>query len=346
MKGAIGWVLGLMGVAAVCPLPAAAEIDFTPPEVSRTVPPDYPFAMRRAGVSGRVVVAFVVDTRGRVHAPYVVESTHPGFRDSAIVAVEQWRFRPGTKEGRPINARMQVPIIFQIEGQPGNWGWRVERPKNFPESIPAHLRWDEAPRLENYNPPVYPRSALLEGRAETVQVGFLVGPTGRVVQTRVISGDHEDLRGAAVAAVHTFEFEPARRGGEPCGALLNMKFTFKRSSESDAEYTTETKRLLRLLGKRPERLVELSQLDELPKPLHRQSPVRPPHLRLAEPVTIEVEFIINQRGAAELPRFKGDVDPALGFAAVQAVDSWQFLPPRVDGKTVDARAVVPIIFQP
>ena len=241
---------------------------------------------------------------------------------------------------------MQVPIIFSIDGGGKNWGWRIERPRKFPDTIPPELHWEEAPRLRNYNPPVYPRAALVNGVEGRVEVGFLVGPTGYVLKAELIKSPSDELGEAAMAAVYSFEFEPARKDDQPCGALLNMRFDFKRSDRSDAQYTGEMIRLVKILEDEPEKLVSLGQLDRMPKPLQRKSPVTPPMIEFAEPVTVEVDFIISRRGIAELPQAQSGVDPTFAYAAIQAVSAWQFTPPEVDGEVVDAKAVVPIVFNP
>jgi protein TonB len=70
--------------------------------------------MKREAQSATVRVEFVVDSTGRVVAPYVVASTHFGFNDAAVAGVAKWKFRPGIRGGKRVNTRMQVPILFRI----------------------------------------------------------------------------------------------------------------------------------------------------------------------------------------------------------------------------------------
>lgn len=76
--------------------------------------PVYPFEMRRAGITGEVLVAFIVDSNGNVREAYSVRATQREFEQPAIQAVSKWKFRPGRKGGRAVNTRMQVPIVFSI----------------------------------------------------------------------------------------------------------------------------------------------------------------------------------------------------------------------------------------
>ena len=76
--------------------------------------PQYPFEMRRAGITGEVVVGFIVDSQGKAIEVYDVRSTQREFEAAAIQAVGKWTFRPGRKGGRAVNTRMQVPIVFSL----------------------------------------------------------------------------------------------------------------------------------------------------------------------------------------------------------------------------------------
>lgn len=76
--------------------------------------PVYPFEMRRAGVTGEVVVGFIVDVNGDVRDAYPVKSSQREFEAAAVQAVMKWKFRAGKKGGKNVNTRMQVPIVFSI----------------------------------------------------------------------------------------------------------------------------------------------------------------------------------------------------------------------------------------
>lgn len=76
--------------------------------------PIYPFELRQTGVTGEVVVGFIVDATGAVQNACAVSSTNSAFESSAVRTVAHWKFKPGRKGGRAVNTRMQVPIIFSI----------------------------------------------------------------------------------------------------------------------------------------------------------------------------------------------------------------------------------------
>jgi len=61
---------------------------------------------------GTVYIIFIVDERGRVDSPQVQKSTDPIFERAALSAVKQWKFDPGTRNGKPVRFRMRVPVTF------------------------------------------------------------------------------------------------------------------------------------------------------------------------------------------------------------------------------------------
>ena len=79
--------------------------------------PQYPFEMRRAGITGEVVVEFIVDSNGDARNVFAVRSTQREFEQAAVQAVSKWKFRPGRKGGRNVNTRMQVPIVFTLNDE-------------------------------------------------------------------------------------------------------------------------------------------------------------------------------------------------------------------------------------
>lgn len=75
----------------------------------------YPREMREAGVSGEVVVDFIVDPSGDVRNEFAVHSSNHEFEEPACRAVSRWKFKPGRKGGRAVFVHMQVPIVFRLD---------------------------------------------------------------------------------------------------------------------------------------------------------------------------------------------------------------------------------------
>jgi protein TonB len=78
--------------------------------------PRYPESLRQAGLDGRVLVRFVVDTIGKVdmNSVQILESTHDLFARAVRDALGRLRFRPAEVRGRRVSAMAEMPFEFQI----------------------------------------------------------------------------------------------------------------------------------------------------------------------------------------------------------------------------------------
>jgi periplasmic protein TonB len=83
---------------------------------ARNPSPRYPDMLRSAGMTGRVVAEFVVDSGGRVRAGslVIVESTHELFASSVRRTVPSFRFTPARVRGQRVAQRVRVPFEFEI----------------------------------------------------------------------------------------------------------------------------------------------------------------------------------------------------------------------------------------
>ncbi len=88
------------------------------PQVIHQIRPHYPFEMRWRNITGNVVVDFVVAKDGSVVNAYALRSSRAEFEADAVAAVRQWHFKPGTREGKPVDTHMQVPVVFTLDEEP------------------------------------------------------------------------------------------------------------------------------------------------------------------------------------------------------------------------------------
>lgn len=107
--GTPGWLGGsASGVAW-----SATEVD-DPARVLEAGRLRYPAMLERAGVTGGVVLEFVVDTLGRVEpaSVRVVTASHPGFEAPALDAVLGSRFSAARARGLPVRQLVQQRLRF------------------------------------------------------------------------------------------------------------------------------------------------------------------------------------------------------------------------------------------
>ena len=104
------------GSAAVGPLPPGvyrAGGGVQAPQVISRVDPEYSEEARAAKFGGAVVLSIVVDETGNPTGIEVVRGLGMGLDEKAIEAVRQWRFRPGSRNGKAVPVAAQVMVTFR-----------------------------------------------------------------------------------------------------------------------------------------------------------------------------------------------------------------------------------------
>jgi protein TonB len=94
----------------------ASLVDRAPRLVGKPAEPRYPDRLREAGVEGRVVVQFVVDTLGKAELAdlQTIGEPQPLFVDAVRAALARYRFTPGETAGRRVRTRVQIPFDFTL----------------------------------------------------------------------------------------------------------------------------------------------------------------------------------------------------------------------------------------
>jgi TonB family protein len=94
------------------PLPVGGEVKA--PVVIHRVTPLYPRTALAMHLNGSVIVECIIDKTGHVREARVVSSTSPLFNQTAIDAVLQWQFAPGSLHGRAIDTIFDLTVTFRV----------------------------------------------------------------------------------------------------------------------------------------------------------------------------------------------------------------------------------------
>jgi periplasmic protein TonB len=78
------------------------------------VEPEYSEEARKAKFQGTVVLQIVVDERGLPRDLKVIRALGLGLDERAMEAVQKWRFRPATKDGKAVPVYAQVEVNFRL----------------------------------------------------------------------------------------------------------------------------------------------------------------------------------------------------------------------------------------
>jgi protein TonB len=124
-QGAGGRHRGVEYETVVAALPLGTDLMSIPSDISApeyaapalgNQSPKYPYAARRRGIEGKVVIEAVVDRAGTVAtAAVVVSSGHRLLDRAALSAVKRWIFHPARRRGRAVGATIAIPITFALE---------------------------------------------------------------------------------------------------------------------------------------------------------------------------------------------------------------------------------------
>jgi protein TonB len=82
----------------------------------KSATPRYPEPLRQAGVDGRVLIRFTVDTLGRIDpaSVQVLAETHALFSRAVRDALSGFRFRPAESNGKKVPALAEMPFEFSL----------------------------------------------------------------------------------------------------------------------------------------------------------------------------------------------------------------------------------------
>ena len=84
------------------------------PVVISRVPPEYTEEARVAKWQGTVVMQLTIDENGVPREIKIVRSLGMGLDQKAIEAVQQWRFQPGLKDGKPVPVSANLEVNFRL----------------------------------------------------------------------------------------------------------------------------------------------------------------------------------------------------------------------------------------
>ena len=89
----------------------------TTPVLVKEVKPDYTKEAKEARIQGTIGLDAVVLKDGTVGEVTVSKSLDQkyGLDEAAVKCVKQWQFKPGTKDGKPVDVRVQIEVSFTLK---------------------------------------------------------------------------------------------------------------------------------------------------------------------------------------------------------------------------------------
>jgi protein TonB len=78
------------------------------------VDPEFSEDARKAKYQGMVVLMIDIGVDGRAHNPKIVQTPGLGLDVKAVEAVAQWRFRPASRDNKPVASTARVEVYFHL----------------------------------------------------------------------------------------------------------------------------------------------------------------------------------------------------------------------------------------
>lgn len=117
------WILSFSELDEDDRPPSTPKEHLAGPVPIRKADPKYPPDLIKAHVQGEVVLYAIIRKDGSVDSIQVVRDLDPQLDHNAIQALSEWKFRPATRAGRPVDveAVVHIPFLYQ---DPRDYGSR------------------------------------------------------------------------------------------------------------------------------------------------------------------------------------------------------------------------------
>lgn len=182
----------------------------------------YRTCLEEAGVHGRAVVRFIVDTSGHVDgASVVIEQSAGRILDSLAIAGSRGLvFRPARSGGSPVRMAVVLPLDFRA-GVPA-----VASSDSGVFSVDCV---DREPALKAVVPLTYPETMRSRGLGGEALLEFVVDTNGRadLPSVRLVNATQSDFATAARTAVARAQFRPALLSGTAVRCRVRLPVVFQ-----------------------------------------------------------------------------------------------------------------------
>jgi TonB family protein len=205
------------GLPPVAEAPGSMQ---TPPEVVvYATPPLYSDEARRRGIEGVVTAEVHVDANGKVSGLRVVKGLGFGLDQNALLAVRDWQFVPGKRDGSPVEMTTRVDVEFSL---------RNEELNEIIANDMAHRVGPDVspPRIIYRVEPEYSESAKGERLTGTVVLDLMIREDGTPNVLRVVRSLRSDLDENAINALEQWRLSPAMKDGMPVKVRVNVEVNF------------------------------------------------------------------------------------------------------------------------
>jgi TonB family protein len=201
--------------------------DGTPPVLTDHKEPGYSEEARLAKMQGTVTLFVVIGEDGKAKDIRVLKSLGLGLDEEAVEAVSKWQFRPGMKDGQPVEVRSTIEVNFRLLDDPREWSVKTATFTTSPGGTRPRLVKAPHPPLNESSEPA------------SVRIAFDVDKQGVPTDIQVVDSSDPKWNDEAIELIRGWLFEPASEDGAAIAA--HAEFQLKRGGESPSGATAVKK---------------------------------------------------------------------------------------------------------
>jgi TonB family protein len=180
------------------------------PVLITEVKPNYNKAAMDRKVQGTVELNAVVLADGSVGEVTIKRSLDPDLDAEAIRVTKLWKFKPGTKDDKPVPVEVSIELSFALrDGPTYKVGEGVTPPVLIKEVKPKYTEGGIRRKVQGL-----------------VEVAAVVLEDGSVGDVKVTKPLDDELDQQAVAAAKQWKFKPGTVDGKPVKVQVTIELTF------------------------------------------------------------------------------------------------------------------------
>ena len=315
--------------------------DVVAPKLLYKTDPEYTDEARAAGLEGTVLLTATIGEDGRARDIKVSRPLGFGLDEKALEAIQSWQFQAGTLQGNPVAASITVGVDFLLVAHPSRWHLiRAEFSAPAGASAPGFKQVSYPPGA-GVGPSAVEEGWVIEaiGRQAAVRLSFDIDEHGMQVQFQAVSASEQVWINEAIAFVSEWRFRPAVKNGVPVISSGTVDLVWGQrdltpQAIASADIQLQPRSNPGAPGYQPSLIVKRSV------PSYTEEARR---FRLQG--TVLVYVMVGDDGVPKDLRVIRGLGMGLDENAIEAVRTWRFRPPLVNGQPASFRATVEVNFE-
>ena len=285
----------------------------TAPAVVQKQEPQYSDEGRMAKLEGTSIVSLIVNEDGQAQDVRTARQVGLGLDEKAVEAISQWKFNPGMKDGKAVAVAATIEVNFHLDAHPI---WRPTRANFMTPEGATRPTLVESPYPADFG----------SNLNDAVVVQFDVDDNGIPINLRAHSPSGPKLETEAIDIVSGWRFQPGTKDGKPVSVPAAFDFAHGITGASGTQ-------VIRVGGN-----VQAANVIRKITPVY---PVEAKRNRIQGVVRLGVR-IDKDGNVSDVTVLSGD--PALTYAAVDAVKQWLYKPTLLNGLPVEVQTEVNVNF--